>query len=89
MARRCVDGKVAVVDDRYCDDQDRRGPVSTGGYYPYRWYYGGSGGYVPVGQQVSGGSFDRPAGVSTFSSPTSGGTIRGVFGGSASGAAGE
>ena len=88
-ARRCVDGSAAIVDDRDCDDEDRQGPVSAGGVYPYRWYYGGPSGYMPVGQQVGGGSFDRPAGESSFSQPTSGTTVRGVFGGSASGDAGE
>jgi hypothetical protein len=63
MARRCVDGSSAIVDDRYCDDEDRRGPVSAGSYYPYRWYYGGPSGFLPVGQQVGGGTFERPAGV--------------------------
>ena len=30
---------------------------------PYRWYYGGPSGFLPVGQQVGGGTFERPAGV--------------------------
>lgn len=87
--RRCVDGKSAVVADENCEDQDRRGPVATGGHYPFRWYYGGGSGYVPPGSIVSGGSFAPPEGVTSFSHPTSGGTVHGIFGSSASGSGGE
>src|SRR5512138_2664720 len=80
VPRRCVDGGGLVVADRYCDEEDRGGPVA-GGYYPYRWYYGGPSGYVPTGSHVSGGSYTRPSGVASFAHPTSGGTVRGVFGG--------
>ena len=83
--RRCVDDKSAVVADEYCEDKDRRGPVATGGYYPFRWYYGGGSSYMPPGTVVSGGSFEPPAGAISFSHPTSGGTVHGVFGGSAHG----
>lgn len=47
--------------------------------YPYRWYYGGPRGYVPVGTRVEGGAFVPPAGVESFAHPTS----RGVIGHSA------
>jgi hypothetical protein len=85
MARRCVDGNGLIAEDGRCTDQDRSGPIPPGGGYPYRWYYGGPVGYVPVGQQASGGSYEAPAGATSFSQPTSGTTVRGVFGGSAGG----
>jgi hypothetical protein len=83
VSRRCVDGSVTVVEDRYCD-----GPVSTSGSYPYRWYYGGSSSYARTGQSVAGGSFDKPAGASAGSHSVSSGSVRGVFGGSAGHGAG-
>jgi hypothetical protein len=89
VARRCVDTRSAVVSDDWCEDESRRGPVAAGGFYPYRWYYGGSRAYAPPGTVMSGGSYNRPAGVSSFSHPTAtGGTTRGMFGGSAVGAGG-
>jgi hypothetical protein len=88
--RRCVDQNLKVVADDNCEDRDRAGPVTIGGVYPYRWYYGGSSGYIPPGGVVGEGSFASPEGVSTFAQPTSGKTVYGVFGGSAHGeAAGE
>ena len=83
MPRRCIDADQRVVSDDKCDQSEGQGPVTTGGVYPYRWYYGGSSGYLPVGTGVSGGSVTRPEGVSTFSQPTSGTTVSGVFGSSA------
>jgi len=83
MPRRCVDANSKVVADQSCEDEDRRGPVTTGGVYPYRWYYGGGSSYVPPGTVVNGGSYTPPEGVSTFAQPTSGHTVTGVFGSSA------
>ena len=92
--RRCVDENQKVVADENCEqDGDRdRGPVASGGIYPYRWYYGGSSTYIPPGGVAAGGSFTPPEGVSTFAQPTSGRTVTGVFGGHSAGggeAAGE
>jgi hypothetical protein len=62
--------------------QPMRGP--TGGfYYPYRYYYGGAGGYA-IGTPVSGGDF---APVSGHSYATS--TTRGGFGSSGGGSGGD
>jgi hypothetical protein len=82
-AQRCIDGSNVVVEDRYCD-----APIgSHGGYYPYRWYYGGSGFYT--GQTVTGGSYAATPGMGTFrsssdssgtGSTSSSGTTRGGFG---------
>ena len=89
MPRRCVDENSQVVADQSCEDQDRRGPVAAGGAYPYRWYYGGSSGYVPPGSVVRGGSYEAPEGVTTFAQPTSGHTVTGVFGHSSGAGGGE
>ena len=77
--QRCVDQKNTVVDDSFCAKQQQaQQPNPAGGFYPYpyRWYYGGSGGFAP-GSVVSGGGFDPVAGHS-YASPTA----RGGFGSS-------
>ena len=85
VPRRCVDADSKVVADDLC--QSQTGPVGYGGYYPYRWYYGGGSAPFSPGSRVTGGSYTPPAGASSFSSPTPGATVHGVFGSSA-GAAG-
>src|SRR5947209_359660 len=72
--QRCVDDKSFVVDDGYCTH-----PSSN---YPgrYRWYYGGSGSYIP-GTLASGGSTSAHAGFTgTRSSSVSRGGFGGYFG---------
>src|SRR5512140_996748 len=73
--QRCVDANGVVVDDKYCASQDQqRGTPGYlgGGYYPYRWYYGGYGG--GLGSRVGNGSFDAPA-RGTIVRPNSGGSV--------------
>ncbi len=89
--QRCVDANGVVVDDKYCANQDQqRGTLGfVGGYYPYRWYYGGYG--SGLGSRVGNGSYDVPA-SGTIVRPNSGGTVvrggsstRGFFGSIGSG----
>jgi hypothetical protein len=72
--KRCVDEHGVVVDDSLCATQPRPNPV--GGYYPipYRYYYGGYGGFGP-GSMVSGGGYAPMSGHAYASS-----TERGGFG---------
>jgi hypothetical protein len=84
-AQRCVDGTGRVVEDRYCEH-----PGAPAVYYPYHWYYGGSG-YFP-GMTASGGRTDLTPGrtaVRTSSPGFAESVARGGFGGSAEGGAGE
>ena len=93
--QRCVDEHNNVVDDSFCKDQpaQQKRPDGHGGFiiFPYRYYYGGWGGFG-LGTQVGGGSFTPTPGASY--------TTRGGFGssfaeggshssGSAHGSAGE
>jgi hypothetical protein len=72
--QRCVDEHNTVVDDSLCKAQPQRNPA--GGFYPipFRYYYGGYGGYG-LGGVVGGGAYAPIAGHSYSSS-----TIRGGFG---------
>jgi hypothetical protein len=76
--QRCVDEHNNVVDDSFCNNQPnpQQRPDGHGGFipfFPYRYYYGGFGGFG-LGTQVGGGSF----------TPTPGSryTTRGGFGSS-------
>ena len=88
--QRCVDQKNAVVDDSLCNatpqaqQPNQQQPNPVGGFYPYpyRWYYGGWGGYSR-GTVVGGGGFSPVAGHAYASS-----TTRGGFGSSFSGGEG-
>ncbi len=85
--KRCVDDKNQVVDPSFCEvpNQDRNNPLYRGSGWPYHYYYGGSGGYVP-GSFVSGGSTVPSAGVS-YSTTTRGGFGSSFGGGDSSGGA--
>jgi hypothetical protein len=76
--QRCVDEHNNVVDDSFCNNQPntQQRPDGHGGFipfYPYRFYYGGWGGYG-LGTQVGGGSYTPAPGASY--------TTRGGFGSS-------
>jgi hypothetical protein len=69
--QRCVDENNKVVDDSFCQDsQSQQRPDGHGGFIfvpsPYRYYYGGSGGYG-LGTPASGGSFTPSPGISYVS----------------------
>ncbi|HEV2646966.1 MAG TPA: hypothetical protein VGU46_11430 [Acidobacteriaceae bacterium] len=75
--KRCVDAHNAVVDDHFCNAQSpQQQPASSGGgggaIFPYRWYYGGYGGYGS-GSYAGGGGYAPAAGHSYASSTTRGG----------------
>jgi len=77
--KRCVDEHNTVVDDSMCNaQQQQQRPNPAGGFYPvpFRWYYGGWGGFGR-GSSVGGGGF-VPAPGHSYASPTS----RGGFGSS-------
>ena len=98
--QRCVDEHNVVVDDKFCANVDQQGiqqqrPDGHGGFIPflipYRYYYGGWGGYG-LGSTVGGGAF-APAYGRSYAT-RSGVTTRGGFGrsfssGGAHGSAGE
>jgi hypothetical protein len=77
--QRCVDEHNNVVDDSFCKNQPaaQQRPDGHGGFIPviipYRYYYGGYGGYG-LGTQVGGGTFTPTPGRSY--------TTRGGFGSS-------
>jgi hypothetical protein len=77
--QRCVDEHNNVVDDSLCKNQPnaQQRPDGHGGFLPlflpYRYYYGGWGGFG-LGSQAGGGSFAPTAGRSY--------TTRGGFGSS-------
>ena len=86
--QRCVDEQNHVVDDKFCanlpnQQANQQRPDGHGGFFPvflpYRYYYGGSGGYG-LGSLVGGGSYAPAVGRSY--STRSGVTTRGGFGGS-------
>lgn len=85
--RRCVDDQNRVVDPSFCANlpqgQGQPNNYRPGfpGYLPYRYYYGGSGGFAP-GAIVNGGSYAPLAGHSYSGSTATGGTTRGGFGSS-------
>jgi hypothetical protein len=83
--KRCVDEHNTVVDDSLCNaQQQQQRPNPAGGFYPipFRWYYGGWGGFGR-GSTVGGGGFVAAPGHS-YASPTT----RGGFGSSFSGSSG-
>jgi hypothetical protein len=77
--QRCVDEHNNVVDDSFCKNQPnaQQRPDGHGGFlpiiFPYRYYYGGWGGFG-LGTQVGGGSYTPAPGASY--------TTRGGFGSS-------
>lgn len=75
--QRCVDEQNNVVPDSFCKDQPdqpaQQGHAHVGGIFPYRYYYGGWGGYG-LGTRVGGGSFVPMPGRSYST------TARGGFG---------
>ena len=85
--QRCVDEQNHVVDDHFCDNLpnqqgiQQQHPDGHGGFipiiFPYRYYYGGWGGYG-LGSVVGGGGYAPIAGRS-YANRT-GITIRGGFG---------
>ncbi len=83
--QRCVDEQNHVVDDSLCANQPvaQQRPDGHGGFIPiilpYRYYYGGWGGYG-LGSAVGGGSYATAAGRSYTT--RSGVTTRGGFGSS-------
>jgi len=84
--QRCVDEQNRVVADNLCQNPQSQQPVHTpngGFYYPYRYYYGGYGGYG-LGTPVTGGNYAPIAGHSYSSS-----TTRGGFGSSFGGGSGD
>ena len=89
--QRCVDENNKVVDDAFCHQtgQQQR-PDGHGGFVfipmPYRYYYGGWGGYGP-GSVVGGGGYAPTPGRSY--STTSRGGFGSSFGGGESGAHGS
>lgn len=70
-------GEYLVVDDSYCDDDD---VTYRGGYYAYRWYYGG----VRNGRYVAKGTTIRPS-YAQITSRTGKVIQRGGFGGRSGG----
>ena len=71
--QRCVDEKNQVVPDSFCQNTQQPVHSPTGGfYYPYRYYYGGYGGYG-IGTPVSGGGYVPSPGASYATSTTRGG----------------
>jgi hypothetical protein len=70
--KRCVDDQNHVVDPSFCQVQGQNtNNVYHPAYWPYHYYYGGSGGFAP-GTIVSGGSTVPSPGVS-YSTTTRGG----------------
>jgi hypothetical protein len=74
--QRCVDESNHVVADNLCNGQPQRRADGHGGFIflpsPYRFYYGGMGGYG-LGSQVGGGAFSPTPGRSYATSTTRGG----------------
>jgi hypothetical protein len=71
--KRCVDENNRVVDPSLCQNQPNPSqPGYRSGYWPYHFYYGGSGGFAP-GAIVSGGTTTPLDGHSYSSSTTRGG----------------
>jgi hypothetical protein len=84
--KRCVDENNHVVDQSFCQSQPN--PNQPGyrpgiGYWPYHYYYGGSGGFVP-GSIVSGGS-NTPLAGHSYSTTSRGGFGSSFGGGDSSG----
>jgi hypothetical protein len=88
--QRCVDENNHVVADNLCQHGTvQQRPDGHGGFLflpiPYRYYYGGTGGYG-LGTQVGGGAYSPVPGRSYASSTTRGGFGRTMSGGSGEGA---
>jgi len=89
--QRCVDENNHVVADNLCQQsgQPQQRPDGHGGFFflpmPYRYYYGGSGGYG-IGSPVGGGAFSAAPGHSYANSTTRGGFGSTMRGGGSSGA---
>jgi len=83
--RRCVDEHNVVVADNLCDAQQGVQQRNGGGgmpFIPYRYYYGGYGGFG-LGSMVGGGGFTSAPGRSYVNaSGVRSGTARGGFGSS-------
>ena len=82
--QRCVDEQNHVVDPSFCKNlpQNPNQQNSPPGYFPYRFYYGGSGGYG-IGSTATGGGYIPSSGVSySTTSGVSSRTSRGGFGSS-------
>lgn len=90
-AQRCVDSLGRVVVDRYCEQPGAPSSApGSGPFYPYHWYYGGSG-YFP-GMTASGGRAAPTPGATPVRTSSPGfaeSVARGGFGSSAEGGAGE
>ena len=93
--QRCVDENNKVVDDKFCANLPtqqavQQHPDGHGGFIPiilpYRYYYGGWGGYG-LGSVVGGGGYAPTSGRSYAN--RSGITIRGGFGSFFGGGGGE
>jgi len=77
--QRCVDQQNHVVDPKFCQNLPPAAQQGGGGmpyFSPYRFYYGGMGGYG-FGSVVSGGGYVPSAG---HSYSITNGTTRGGFG---------
>ncbi len=89
--QRCVDENNHVVADNLCNGQPIQRSDGHGGFLflpnPYRFYYGGFGGYG-LGSQVGGGAFSPVPGRSYATSTTRGG-FGSTLSGGGHGAAGE
>lgn len=90
--QRCVDEHNVVVADSFCKNLPAASQQARPGMpliLPYRYYYGGYGGYG-LGSLAGGGGYTSVGG---HSYSTSGGTARGgfgsTFGGGSHGAGGE
>ncbi len=84
--RRCVDEHNVVVADALCDAQPGMQPQNHGSgmpmFIPYRYYYGGYGGYG-LGSMVGGGGYvAAPGRTYANSAGARSGTSRGGFGSS-------
>ena len=84
--RRCVDEHNVVVADNLCSAQEDLRQRNGGGgnmlFLPYRYYYGGYGGFG-LGSTIGGGGFVASPGRSYVnSSGVRSGTARGGFGSS-------
>lgn len=78
--KRCVDENNKVVDPSFCEVEQRN--LNNTGYQPrYRYYYGGSGGWIPGSSAYGGGTTPIPG--QSYST-----TTRGGFGGEGGGGGG-
>ncbi len=89
--QRCVDENNKVVADSLCNGQPIQRSDGHGGFIflpsPYRFYYGGFGGYG-LGSTVSGGGY-IPASGHSYSTGTTRGGFGSTLSGGSHGSAGE